>query len=318
MGMHAPAPFGPAVAFKPSMERVGRLGGLSWKELMRRSWMQFRADRILDQSAMMSFYLLLSIFPLLLLLIDLLGMMSHSGPGLQQSIHKYFARVAPLSASVLVDKTLTEAAHNSGPVRLSLKLLFTWLPASQGVLAVIEGLNIAYGVTERRLWWKRYLAANALTMGALLFLSSGLLFLMVGGHVSEIIGDRLGLSEFVGGVWQVLDWVFYIAFVLLAFNVLYIYGPAVKHRRWRWVMPGTAVAVVLWLIVSFGFKVYLHFLDYYANTYGSIGAVVILMLWFHFFGIAVLAGAEVNSEIEKTANRKSSDAPQAVALAKTS
>jgi len=281
------------------MPAARNLGGLNWKELSRRAWLQFRADRIPDQSAMLAFYLLLSIFPLLLLLIDLLGVLYQAGPGLQQNLARYLSRVVPLSASSLVDKTLTEAAHNSGPVKLSLQLLFTWLPASQGVLAVIDGLNIAYGVTERRPWWKKYLAANGLTILALLLLATGLVFLAFGGHVSEVVGNRTGLSRLVGGLWQVLDWVFFIAFVLFAFNILYIYGPAVEHRRWIWLMPGTIVAVGLWLVVSFGFKLYLHFLDYYANTYGSIGAVIILMLWFYFFGIAILAGAEVNSEIEK-------------------
>lgn len=277
-------------------------GGLSWKELSRRSWQQFWDDRILDQSAMLSFYLLLSIFPLLLLLIDLAGVVYQSGPGFQQTVHKYLARVAPLSASVLVDKTLVEASHNSGPVRLSLQLLFTFLPASQGVLAIIEGLNIAYGVTERRRWWKKYLAAYGLTIVSLLLLASGLLFLIIGGHVSEVLGNRVGFSRFIGALWQVLDWAFFLVFVLIAFNILYIYGPAVKRRQWRWWMPGTVVAVALWLTVSFGFKLYLHFMDYYANTYGSIGTVIILMMWFYFFGIAILAGAEVNSEIEKARN----------------
>jgi membrane protein len=248
---------------------------------------------------MLSFYLLLSIFPLLLLLIDLLGLLFQSGPGFREVVQVYLARIAPVSASSLVDKTLAEASHNSGPFKLSLQLLFTWLPASQGVLAIIEGLNIAYGVSERRRWWKRYLSAFGLTVVSLLLLASGLLFLIMGGRVSEVLGQRLGYAWFIGAMWQVLDWGFFIGFVLIAFNIFYIYGPDVKHRRWRWVMPGTVVGVVLWLIVSFGFRLYLHFMNYYANTYGSIGAVVILMMWFYFFGIAILAGAEVNSEIEK-------------------
>jgi membrane protein len=285
-------------------------GGLSWRELSRRSWLQFRQDRIPDQSAMLSFYLLLSIFPLLLLLIDLLGFLFQSGPGFQQAVHKYFARIAPLSASSLIDRTLAETSHKSGAIRLSLQLLFTWLPASQGVLAVIEGLNIAYGVSERRRWWRRYLSAYGLTIVSLLLLASGLVFLILGGHVSEVLGNRFGYSWFIGALWQILDWVFFIAFVLIAFNILYIYGPAVEHRRWRWMMPGTVVAVLLWLAVSFGFKLYLHFLDYYANTYGSIGAVVILMMWFYFFGIAILVGAEVNSEIEKAAGDVAASPPQ--------
>src|SRR4249919_2852917 len=120
-----------------------RLGGLTWKELGRRSWHQFWADRMKDQSAMLSFYFLLSFFPLLLILIDFLGLFSQSGPVLQQSVYKYLARLAPSEASGLVEKTITEVTTGSGVATLSIQLLLTWIPASQGVLAVIQGLNHA-------------------------------------------------------------------------------------------------------------------------------------------------------------------------------
>ena len=250
---------------------------------------------------MLSFYCLLSFFPLLLILIDLLGLLSQSGPVLQQSVHKYLARLAPAEASGLVDRTIAEVANESGVAKLSIQFLLTWMPASQGVLAVIQGLNHAYGVEDTRPWWRKFLGASLLTILSLLILAAGLLILVFGGNASVVLGNISGYGSLVSELWKAMDWVIFVALLFFTFNILYIYGPAVKHRRWRWFMPGTVVGVSFWLVVSFGFKVYLHYLDYYSHTYGSIGAVVILMLWFFFFGISILAGAVVNSEIEKAA-----------------
>jgi len=283
------------------MSSSNRLGGLTWKELGRRSWKQFRFEHVKDQSATLSFYFLLAIFPLLLILIDFLGLLSQSGPVLQQSMHKYLARLAPSAASGLVDNTISEVTHGFGAITFSIQLLFAWLPASQGVMAVIDGLNRAYGVTDSRKWWRKYLAACGLTVLSLLLLATGLLILIFGGYASGILGNISGHRSMVSGIWKVMDWAIFIGLVFFAFNVLYIYGPAVKHRRWRWFMPGTVVGVSIWLFVSFAFKVYLHYLDYYSHTYGSIGAVIILILWFFFLGISILSGAVVNSEIEKAA-----------------
>jgi membrane protein len=283
------------------MKPKKRLGGLTWKQLAGRSWKQFWANRMKDQSAALSFFLLLSFFPLALILIHFLGLLYQSGPELRESMSKYLARLAPSEASGLVDRTIAEVTRGSGAATISIQFLLTWMAASQGVMAVIDGLNQAYGVNDSRPWWRRFLGGCVLTILSLLILAAGLLILVFGGHVSAFIGNISGYGNLVSEMWQIMDWLIFVGLVFFLFNVLYIFGPAVKHRRWRWFMPGTVVGVGIWLIVSFGFKVYLHFLDYYSHTYGSIGAVVILMLWFFFFGISIFAGAVVNSEIEKAA-----------------
>jgi membrane protein len=281
------------------MPSIWKLGGLSWQELLRRTWHRFWKDRVLDQSAMLSFYFLLSIFPLLLFLMTLLGLVLQSEPALQGTLHRYLAAVVPRSASALIDTTLEEITRGSGAATLSVALLLAWWPASQGMIAIIEGLNIAYEVGESRLWWKKYLVASGLTIAAVVFFAGALLLLIYGGRLSESIAMQLGYSGFIAGLWQVVSWILLLAFVLTAFNMLYIYAPNVKHRQWRWLMPGTVAGVALWLLVSFGFQLYLGFFDRFSLTYGSIGAVIILLLWFYLSGIAILVGGEVNSEIEK-------------------
>ncbi len=285
------------------MPSIWTLGGLTWHELLRRTWRQSSKDRVLDQSAMLSFYFLLSLFPLLLFLIALLGLLLQSGPVLQGTLHQYLAAVVPASASTLIDTTLGEINRGSGALKLSVALLFTWWSASQGMLAIVEGLNIAYEVGESRPWWKKYLVASGLTIVCLLLFACALLLVIYGGRFSESVASHFGYGRFIAAIWKILTWLLLLAFVLMAFNILYVYAPNVRHRQWHWLMPGTVVGVTIWLLGSFGFRLYLSFYNNYTVTYGSIGAVIILLLWLYLSGIAILVGGEVNSEIEKTSGR---------------
>jgi membrane protein len=278
-------------------------GGLTWKELPGRIWPQFWKHRVLDQSAMLSFYFLLAMFPLLIFLIALLGLLLESGPVLQETLHQYLAAVIPDSTSTLIDTTLGEIARGSDPLTLSSALVFTWWAASQGMLAIIDSLNVAYEVEESRPWWKKYLLASALTIVWLALLASGLLFLIYGDRLNEFMASQAGYSGFIAGVWPAFSWLLVLAFVVMAFNLLYVYAPNVEHRRWRWLMPGTVVGVGLWLLASYGFQLYLRFFNRFSVTYGSIGAVIILLLWLYLSGIAILVGGEVNSEIDKASRR---------------
>ena len=289
------------------MQSIWRFGGLTWRELVGHTWRRFWKDRVLDQSAMLSFYFLLSIFPLFLFLIALLGLLLQKGPALQETLHRHLAAVLPTSASTLIETTLGEINRGSGALKLSVALLFTWWSASQGMLAIVEGLNIAYEVGESRPWWKKYLVASGLTIVCLLLFACALLLVIYGGRFSESIASHLGYSGFIAGIWDALTWLLLLAFVLMAFNILYVYAPNVKHRQWHWLMPGTVVGITLWLLGSFGFRLYLSLFNSYTVTYGSIGAVIILLLWLYLSGIAILVGGEVNSEIEKASGQVEKD-----------
>jgi len=273
--------------------------GLTWKDLLRRTWQQIWKDRVLDQSAMLSFYFLLSIFPLLLFLMTLIGLLLQSGHALQDTLRQALAAVLPkVAASKLVDTTLGEISRGNGALELSTAVLFTWWSASQGMLAVVRGIHNAYGTTEARPWWKVYLVASGLTVACLLLFAGALLLLMYGGQLSDVAVQRWGGGGFVALIWQVLSGLFVLGCVLAAFNLIYIWGPAVAHRRWRWLMPGTLCGVAIWLLGSFGLKLYLSLIDSLTLSYGAVGAVIVLLMWLYLSGIAVLVGAEVNSIIE--------------------
>ncbi|MBW4049302.1 MAG: YihY/virulence factor BrkB family protein [Proteobacteria bacterium] len=269
------------------------------KDLLWRIWQRFWKDRVLDQSAMLSFYFLVSIFPLLLFLMDLLGLLLQSQHAFQETLRHHLEAVAPqVATSRLIDTTLGEVSLGGGALKLFTALLFAWWSASRGMLAVVRGIHNAYETIESRSWWKAYLVASGLTVACLLLFTGALLLLMYGGQLSDVAAHRWGGGGFVALVWHVLSGIFVLACVLAAFNLIYVWGPNVTHRRWHWLMPGTLVGVAIWLLGSFGLKLYLSVFNTLPVSYGSLGVVIVLLMWLYLSGIAVLVGAEVNSIVE--------------------
>lgn len=282
-----------------SLLPMWNLGGLSWRELLRRTWRQFWADQILDQSAKLSFFLLLALLPLLVFLVSLLGLVLQAGPLLQRTLHDYLTALVPAIASGLIDATLQEIIQDSDSVKLSLGLIIGLGLAAQGMIATIGALNVAYEVQETRPLWKRLLLAFGLILVFLVQISAGLLLMIYGGRASQIFINHFGLSPKFALAWQLIQWPLTLIFPLMSFNLLYFYAPNVQRRRWHWLMPGTLLGVFLWLSASFGFKLYLNVVGRFTLAYGTIGTVIILVSWFYLSSTAILIGGEVNSEIEK-------------------
>lgn len=116
-----------------------------------------------------------------------------------------------------------------------------------------------------------------------------------------MVGSKLNLAHITVLAWKVAQWPVALGFLVLAFALIYYFGPDLKEQHWYWITPGSLVGVILWLLVSFAFRVYLHFFNTYSRSYGSLGAVIILLLWFYVTGLAFLVGGELNSEIEHAA-----------------
>jgi membrane protein len=198
----------------------------------------------------------------------------------------------------IVSTSLTEAVTKSGGGKVSFGILATLWAASNGMGAITESLNVAYDLKETRPWWKVRLRAMLLTIGLAVLIISALVLVLMGGDIAEWLAAHLGLGNVFEWGWKILQWPVVLAFVLLGFALVYYFAPDLRDHEWVWVTPGSIVAVVLWLLVSFAFKAYLNYFNSYSATYGSLGAVIILMLWFYFTGIAILIGGEINSEIE--------------------
>ena len=274
------------------------LGGLGWKELGKRVYAEVMDDDVLGRSAQLSYYFLLALFPALLFLTSLLGYLAGEDSQLRQGLFNYLATVLPGEASQLVSKTVTDVTQSSGGGKLSFGILATLWAASNGMGAISESLNAAYDLKESRPWWKVRLTAVGLTLALTLLIVTALVLVLYGHDIADAVSIKLGLGSAFATAWKVLQWPLVLVFVLLAFALIYYFGPDAHHQEWKWITPGAVVGVALWLLISFAFKAYLSYFNSYSATYGSLGAVIILMLWFYFTGTAILVGGEINSEVE--------------------
>ncbi|MBA2525157.1 MAG: YihY/virulence factor BrkB family protein [Pyrinomonadaceae bacterium] len=280
---------------------IWKLGGLTWRELGRRIWLEIYESDLFTRAAALSYYFLLALFPLLLFLTALLGYFAKAGTELRKNLLSYLGRVVPRSASELIDTTINEISNDAGGGKLSFGLLAALWFASYGMGAVSETLNAAYGVKETRPWWRVRLSAVGLTIVLAVLVISALALVLYGREIGDGVANRFGLGAAFTLVWNVLQWPIVMAFVLFAFALIYYFAPDLYHRKWYWITPGSVTGVALWLLVSVCFRVYLRYFDRYSVTYGSLGAVIILMLWFYLTGAAILVGGKVNAEIEHAA-----------------
>ena len=205
----------------------------------------------------------------------------------------------PGSAFTLVRTTLDEISVSSGTGKLSFGLLAALWAASNGMGAVSNTLNIAYSVKERRPWWRVRLISVCLTIALAVLILAALAIVLYGGSIGEALAARFGFGILFTTVWTIVQWPIALAFVLTTFNLIYNFAPNISPQARRWMTPGAFVAVALWLLVSFGFRLYLGFFESYSVTYGSLGALIVLMLWFYLSGVAILIGGEVNCEFQE-------------------
>jgi membrane protein len=207
----------------------------------------------------------------------------------------------PPTAYELVRGTVNEITAGAGAGKLSLGLFLTLWTASSGMDAVINGLNVAYSVTEHRPWWKRRIVAIILTV-VLALISGAALFLSVfGGRMGSYFASKYGYSDALERLWFLLQLGFPPLFMLLVLCMLYRFGPNVRAHGWQALIPGAFTGLVLWIGATWLFSLYVSQFDRYSKTYGSLGAVIVLMLWLYLSGVAILVGGEVNSEIRKAA-----------------
>jgi len=286
------------------MRSLWRLGGLSWPDLAKRVWHEIQEDNVFGRAAELSYYFLLALFPFLIFLTSIIGFVLGSGTGTRHTLFNYLARIMPPSAFQLLDNTMLEVSKSSGGGKLSLGILAALWAASNGLSAITESLNTAYDLNESRPWWKQRLTAITLTVALSVLIILALVLVVAGGRIAEGLAAAYGLGDTFPLAWKIIQWPVVLACMILAFALIYYFAPDLHKQAWKWLTPGASIGVALWLLVSIAFRVYLHFFNSYSATYGSLGAVIILMLWLYFTGAAVLIGGEVNSEIENAAAKQ--------------
>lgn len=272
-------------------------------------WARAERDEIFGRAAQLSYFFLLALFPLLIFLITLFGYFNEAGSRLQTRMIAYLGDIMPPAALQLVVATLDEVTKGRSTGKLSFGIFLALWAASSGVVALAEALNSAYGVPETRPWWKVRLISVVLTIFLAVLIISALVLVLYGGQLGEALANALHAGSVFTWVWQALQIPFALVFVMIALVVIYRFVPnagAKRHGkglresdyRRRWFSPGIVIGLLLWLLVSLGFRLYLHFFDSYSATYGSLGALIILMFWFYLTGAAILLGGEINCEFE--------------------
>jgi membrane protein len=285
---------------KPS---AWELGGLTIGQLGKRLWtsMDTEHDDTFDRAAELAFWFSLAVFPGLLFLMTIFGLIAGSNPGLQNTLFNYLAQVLPPSAWQLVQRTISQTATHAGGWKLIVGILGALWSASSGVSSLMTVLNFAYHVKERRSYLKaRLVVAVLLTISLSALMIAAIAIVLFGGMASAWAAAH-GLGPFAYWSWKILQYPIALFFVVLSFAMLYYWAPDVDQQKWYWITPGSVIGVGLWIIASVGFRIYLHFSNTYSATYGSLGTVIILMLWFYITSLAFLIGAEINAVIEQAA-----------------
>jgi membrane protein len=281
-----------------------KFGGLTPLGLGKQVGKSVSEDDLSGQAAELSYYFFLALFPLLILLVSVLGYLASAGTQLRADLLANLSRAVPPSASALVQKTLNEIISSRGSGKVIFGLLAALWSASSGMSAIMETLNRAYHVKETRSYIRKKLISIVLTIGTSALVLCAMVLALYGGKLADLVAAHVGMGSVLVYAWKIVQWPVLLGAMLAAFALVYYYAPNLEEPHWTWISPGAAAGLIIWLAASFVLRVYLHFFNSYSATYGSLGAVIILMLWLYLSGFAVLLGGEVNSviahaEIEK-------------------
>ncbi len=267
---------------------------ITWTELARRTVRETSEDDCLGLAAQLAYYLLLALVPAMVFLVALASFFpSETVAQMVESLRAF----APGDVVQIVEEQLQRVANGQQGGLLTIGIAMALWSSSAAIVSVTDAMNRAYDIDEARPWWKVRLVAIALTIGLGVFLIAAVTLVMVGPTIAEQLSSRLGLGMAFEWAWKVLQWPVVFVLVAIALGLLNYFAPDAE-QDWQWITPGSVLSTLLWLVASLAFKLYLsNFADYNA-TYGSLGGVIVLMLWFYLTALAVLVGSEMNAEIE--------------------
>jgi membrane protein len=285
---------GEGIAFPDGMLAYLRVP-FGWKDLLKRSVKEALADNVFDLAAQQAYYFFFALFPALLFVIALASFFPLQG--LIDGVVTMIAQIAPSDVvKILTDSILSLSTQNSAGILTFAFFVAIW-SSSGAMVSIITTLNAAYDVTESRPWWKARLTAIALTIGIAVFILASMFLVIAGPTVAEHLASRMQLGPAFKWAWWVLQWPVVFALAATAIGLVYYFAPDVE-QEWVWITPGSILATMLWLAVSLGLKLYYQLMPNANAAYGTIGGVMVLMLWFYCSGLALLLGAELNAEIE--------------------
>jgi membrane protein len=268
---------------------------LTWRELIRRTVKEFVEDNGFGLAAQLAYYFFFSLFPAILVGIALASFFPLER--FLDRIVETLAGVVPADVITIIQEQILKISKGDHGGVLTFGLVTALWSSSAALVGLIDALNRAYDITESRSWWRVRLLALVLTLALAALILVAFALVLVGPAVADYAARVTGLDPALAWTWKTLQWPVILALVALAAGVVYYFAPDAE-QAWVWVTPGSALTAALWLVASLGFKYYVTSFGTYTETYGAVGGVMVLLLWFYMSGLVMVLGAELNSEIE--------------------
>jgi len=273
------------------------LKGRALRSAVVRTLKEFQRDNLIDWAAALTYYGVLSLFPGLLVMVSLLGLVD---PSVTDELVGNLTELAPKEARAIITSALESLrdTNNAGLIAL-LGLLGAFWSASGYIGAFMRASNAIYDVPEGRPIWKTLpirVGVTALT-GLLLVISA--LIVVFTGRLAQLAGNVVGVGDVAVRIWDIAKWPVLVLLVSLLFALLYWASPNARQGGFRWISPGGLLAVLLWILASVGFSLYVANFGSYNKTYGALGGVIVFLVWLWISNIAVLFGAEFDAELER-------------------
>jgi membrane protein len=268
---------------------------IAWTELARRTWREINEDDVLGLAAQLSYYFFLALFPAILFLLALASFFPLSN--ITDDVGRSLGPFVSPQILELIQEQMRRLARNENGGLLTFGVAGALWSSSAAIVSIVGALNRAYDIEEGRPWWKVRLIAIGLTLGVAVIVLVSLSLVLIGPALAEKLGQLTGWGTPFEWTWLVLQWPLVFGLIASAIGLLYYFGPD-ADQDWVWITPGAVAATVLWLLVSLLFKFYVANFTDYEGSYGTVGAVIVVLLWFYVSGIAILTGAELNAEIE--------------------
>ena len=275
-----------------------QMGPRSWFGVLRRTVREFKADNLTDWAAALTYYGFLAIFPALLALVSILGLFGQSAT---QPLIDNVGSVAPGSAKQILTNALQNLQKSQGTagVLFIVGLAGALWSASSYVAAFMRASNAIYDVGEGRPIWKTLPVRVGVTVVTVVLLAISAIAVVVTGPLAKQVGNVVGVGGAAVTAWDIAKWPFLIVIVSFMFALLYWAAPNVRHPRFHWISPGGVLAVLIWLVASAAFAFYVASFGHYNKTYGSLGGVIVFLMWLWISNVVILLGAEFNAELER-------------------
>lgn len=270
-----------------------------WKHFFVRLYERsFDAD-IFSRAAQVAFYFSFAIFPLLYFLVSLFGILLESSEGLRDELFSYLRQIMPNSVFDLVRKTVDEIVANSTGGKATLGLVVTLWSASAGVDAIRTSLNAIYELKETRSWLRTKAESLVLTLIVSILTTFVLAIVFYGWQLFQFALGGIGLEVSSPLILVSIQWISILLVILFACEIIYNLLPDFKKAKWVWITPGSIVAIVLWIVLTTAFRTYLGYFNSYNKAYGSLGAVIIMMLWLYLTATALMIGGAINAVLHE-------------------